>query len=522
MALTGRVFYASDLFHPSDARECVRPSAIEATAVPAPSHPSIGRDHFEVLFAGQADPWKYTSEYEQRKYEHTLALLPAGSIDRALEIGCAEGHFTLQVAPYVGSLIAADISQVALKRAAVRCQAHTNVRFTRLDLARDDLPGGSSLIICSEMLYYLGSHALLSEVAGRMSAALQPGGHILLTHANLAVDEPDEVGFDWGDPFGAKVIGETFTAVPDLALIRELRTPLYRVQLFQKCGDSAGRGNGATTYRQPRIREFTQHAAPSPEVAARIRQPGAVAVQPANNPPAASTTERLPILMYHRIGSSGVDCLEKYRVRPEEFDEQLSFLRDAGYYSVSLADWQTAMASHAPLPGRAVLFTFDDGYRDFLTDAWPLLKKYGFRAMVFLVAGQVGRTNAWDQQYGERLSLLDWEEIRQLQTEGVEFGSHTVSHRRLSALDPTKIAREALRSRVTLEDKLGHAITAMAYPFGDEDPLVRHIVGACGYVYGLSCRPGHRGLWDSLLCLPRIEISGTDTFGDFVSKIYGQ
>ena len=82
-------------------------------------------------------------------------------------------------------------------------------------------------------------------------------------------------------------------------------------------------------------------------------------------------------------------------------------------------DDTAAVVAHRPLPGRAVLITFDDGYLDFLTYAWPLLKSYGFSATVFLVTDEVGRSNSWDRVYGEEVPLLGWKEIRQPQDVGL-------------------------------------------------------------------------------------------------------
>jgi peptidoglycan/xylan/chitin deacetylase (PgdA/CDA1 family) len=230
-------------------------------------------------------------------------------------------------------------------------------------------------------------------------------------------------------------------------------------------------------------------------------------------------TDRLPILLYHRVAEAGSPATAPYRVAPGEFEEQLRYLRDAGFRGVGLEDWRRAMAQHSPLPGRAVLITFDDGYADFLTEAWPLLRRYGFPATVFLVAEEVGGSNRWDRAFGEEVPLLGWREIRRLRDQGVEFGSHSLSHRRLSAVSPTDVVREAAASRAILQAELGTAVRAFAYPFGAEDAVVRHLIGACGYIFGASCRPGRSGLWDSLLALPRIEISGTDTFRGFVTKL---
>jgi 2-polyprenyl-3-methyl-5-hydroxy-6-metoxy-1,4-benzoquinol methylase len=195
--------------------------------------PQDVRAEFETLFRERADPWNYTSAYEQTKYERTLSLIPEG-IGSALEIGCAEGHFTVQLAPRVRTLTACDIADTALHRAASRCREFSHVRFTRLDVARDRLPGPVDLVVCSEMLYYVGSLPLLQTVAQNLAAALTRHGYLVMAHMNLLVDDPHHSGFDWQLPFGGKVIGEVFQRLATLRLVTELQTPLYRIQLFQR------------------------------------------------------------------------------------------------------------------------------------------------------------------------------------------------------------------------------------------------------------------------------------------------
>lgn len=154
-----------------------------------------------------------------------------------------------------------------------------------------------------------------------------------------------------------------------------------------------------------------------------------------------------------------------------------------------------------------------------MTYAWPLLKRYGFTAMVFIVADCVGRTNSWDGAYGEEIPLLGWEDIRLLQDEGVEFGSHSVSHPFLTALSPEKIVREGARSRTILGRELGVPVKAFAYPYGDVDRVVQHCMGASGYIYGLTTRGDMSKFYDPLLALPRIEVCGSDRIKDFIKKL---
>jgi peptidoglycan/xylan/chitin deacetylase (PgdA/CDA1 family) len=472
-----------------------------------------GRSHFETLFATRPDPWRYTSLYEQKKYEQTLALLPSGQITRALELACAEGHFTVQLASRVGSLVAGDISQIALCRAADRCAGLENVRYAHLDLTKDPLPGRFELIVCSEVLYYCVDKDMLRAVARKLVDALDPGGYLLTTHANLVVDDHDQTGFDWDCPFGARVIGEVLASTRPLRLVKELRTPLYRIQLF-RCEP---RRRFAFHRSTPEVIEVALPAPLPPEIASHVLWHGG---RPRHGGvPQGVVTDRLPILMYHRVAPAGSAAMTRYRVSPEAFEGQLCYLRDAGYYSVSLEEWAAAAEAKKPLAGRAVLITFDDGYLDFQTHAWPLLRRYGFTATVFLVTDAIGQSNAWDWVHGEEIPLLGWQDIGRLQSEGFEFGSHSAGHQALTTLSPTDVVCEGARSRTMLERQLGVPITAFAYPYGDTDQVVQHLIGACGYIFGLSCRPGLSRFGDSLLALPRIEVTGADRFQDFIAKL---
>jgi len=514
------VIYRPDLVPFGFPYRQVQPSATRSSGVVPAGGMNSSRNSFEALFVSREDPWSYTSAYEQAKYEQTLALLPATPMKKVLEIGCAEGHFTVQLAPRVRSLLAIDISRIALERAAERCKKLGNISYKRLDLTKEPLPGHFNLIVCSEVLYYVGSMEVLREVAVKLVDALEPGGYLLMAHANLIVDEPDRPGFDWGSRFGAKVIGETFVAIGQLKLVKEISVPLYRIQLFQR----APRGLRSFQFkrRKPEIMSFPeQPTALSPEIAEHVRwNGGTLAV--ADTADQEVSTARLPILMYHRVSPAGAPSASCYRVDPTTFEEQLRYLHEVGFYSAGLDEWRVARKLKRPLPGRAVMLTFDDGYHDFLEYAWPLLKRYGFMATVFLVADRIGQFNHWDRVFGEDVPLLTWEEVFHLQGEGIQFGSHSSSHSPLTALSAYEVVREIARARAILERNLKVTINAFAYPYGDTNRAVQHLTGACGYVYGLTCRYGLSRYQDSLLALPRIEVTGSDSLKEFIAKVNGQ
>ncbi|HET7584846.1 MAG TPA: glycosyltransferase [Gemmatimonadaceae bacterium] len=504
-----------------------------------------GRAYFERLFATSEDPWSYISPYEQRKYEQTLSLLPRGRIARALELACAEGHFTVQLAPRVAQLVAADISSVALERAKLASERAglDNVRFERLDFMRDPIPGQWDLIICSEVLYFADDPAQLQRVADALARALAPGGVLLAAHANLRVDQPTDTGFDWSLPCGGETIARTLASTPGLVLERVVRTDLYRVLRLRRVPSAfTSLGRSLVRLAPGRIVQ-ADVAMPEPHVARHIiyatRQDGHAAageaapdathtetaavarVAPDASPQPPVLTHALPILLYHRVADDGAPATAGWRITPAAFEEQLAYLRDSGYQSATIEEWHEAVRTRRALPGRRVLITFDDGPRDFLTHAWPLLRRYGFGATLFLVTDLVGGWNEWDARYGERVPLLSWDEVRQLADDGVALGSHSARHRALAALEPHEVVTEAARSRAAIARHTsgGAPPRAFAFPYGVEDAPARHLVGAAGYAYAFTVRMRRARLTDPLLALPRILIAGADDLGRFVTKV---
>ncbi|MEG8037917.1 glycosyltransferase [Sphingomonas sp. LR60] len=223
--------------------DVIRDATERCAAVPPCPAPEIAqrhlpagdysRDYWESFFTASDDPWSYDDTYERRKYEQTLALIADLNVEQALEVGCAEGHFSALLAPHVGRLVAADIAQVALDRAAQRCGAHTNVSYRQLDL-QGPLPGGFDLTVCSEVLYYVQDADSLLRAAKALRDTLRPGGHLLSAHSLAVQDDPASTGFDWGFAFGADRIAAAFGEAGGLVLERSLRSDLYRIDLWRR------------------------------------------------------------------------------------------------------------------------------------------------------------------------------------------------------------------------------------------------------------------------------------------------
>jgi len=227
----------------------------------------------------------------------------------------------------------------------------------------------------------------------------------------------------------------------------------------------------------------------------------------------------VPILMYHQITPSPAPQFRKYAVTTEAFDRQLEWLAAHGYAPVSMEMLYRHRSGVDGLPPRPVILTFDDGYRDCLEHAAPILAARKFRATFYVLGRLAGKTSRWlIEERGLEIPLLDWDAVRALQAAGHECGSHGMSHPHLTRLDPAACRDELLSSRHILEDQLGREIRHLAYPFGDYDERVRAIAAESGYRTACSVRLGWSAPDDDLLALHRIHVHGEGSLRDFADN----
>jgi peptidoglycan/xylan/chitin deacetylase (PgdA/CDA1 family) len=166
-----------------------------------------------------------------------------------------------------------------------------------------------------------------------------------------------------------------------------------------------------------------------------------------------------------------------------------------------------------------MMLTFDDGYKDFLETAWPILERYDFVAEVFLVTERIGESADWDGEYGEPAPLLSWDDVKVLSARGVRFGSHLATHRAADGLDTEEILREGASSRASLQKHLNQEIRDVALPFGAIDNRVLGCLRICGYQVAYTTRTGVASTRGNPLELPRIEITGDDGIVEFARKL---
>ena len=197
-------------------------------------------------------------------------------------------------------------------------------------------------------------------------------------------------------------------------------------------------------------------------------------------------TAAVPILMYHQVAPRPPREFSRYAITPRRFAAQMTCLSLMGYRAVGL---EALLAGRDALPRRSVVITFDDGIEGCVEHVMPVLSARRFTAIFYLVAGLVGRRSHWTRaEIGIELPLMDWAAVRKLQAAGFQLGSHTMTHPRLPAIAADACREELVASRRSLEDRLGHEITHLAYPFGAFDQAVRSMAADAGYRSACSTR----------------------------------
>jgi peptidoglycan/xylan/chitin deacetylase (PgdA/CDA1 family) len=219
-------------------------------------------------------------------------------------------------------------------------------------------------------------------------------------------------------------------------------------------------------------------------------------------------------LMMHSICDPQTPAESSYYISPRRFHRFMERFRSAGYKTANLNQWH-----NDKVPAGHVLLTFDDGYDDLYTELFPFLAENRFTAVIFLVAGQIGGSNVWDQKTGLRArNLLTLSQIREMQKHGVEFGSHTLTHPYLPEVSDAELRHEVTESKKRLEDLLGVEVTSFAYPFGGVDRRVRSAVVTAGYLSAFTIVPGPNW-WNDPYSQRRAEVNDYSSSLDFAWKL---
>lgn len=226
-------------------------------------------------------------------------------------------------------------------------------------------------------------------------------------------------------------------------------------------------------------------------------------------------------LGYHSVSPEGPPFLS---VPPSQFEAHLRILRQRGWANGDRAALE-AFVDGRPLGGRHVFLTFDDGYRDSVTQALPRLVEYGYTASFFVLPSRLDAGGPLDwqgvedhqRQYPDVMRSLTWEMVEQLAEANMEIGSHTVSHPRLSQIGDEELRQELLDSRREIAARLGRC-DSLAYPYGDWSPRVAAAADAAGYRFAFTL-PFETQEGGDRLTIPRITIDRRDAAWRFRAKM---
>jgi peptidoglycan/xylan/chitin deacetylase (PgdA/CDA1 family) len=261
---------------------------------------------------------------------------------------------------------------------------------------------------------------------------------------------------------------------------------------------------------------------------------------------ASCCKKRLPILMYHSISDDpepGMRAYYRLCTSPRRFAEQMEWIKHAGYRGVTLREglaWLNAApethSGESAQDPRPVVLTFDDGFRDFHTAAWPVLQQHGFAATVFLPTAFIGetrrvfapaRTSDGCPTKGAGRECLTWPEVRELHRAGIEFGSHTVHHRSLGELCWSEVERQTRDSKLEIESRVGAPVLSFAHPYAFpwQDPArLRRLAASLqglGYTNAVTTRIGRVRPEDDRFALRRLPVNDSDDPEMLAAKLAG-
>lgn len=216
---------------------------------------------------------------------------------------------------------------------------------------------------------------------------------------------------------------------------------------------------------------------------------------------------KILVLNYHQIDNKN----NPLSVTINDFDAQMKFLADSGCITITPDELYAGLNGELDLPPKPVLITFDDGYVDNYTNAFPILKKYGLRATIFIIP-------AFTDVYP---GYMTWDQLKEMEAGGITVESHTLTHPKLEELPDDEIRNELINSKNVLEENLGHPVEFLAYPTGTYNLHIAGIAQDVGYKGAFTIKYGVVDRGSNFFALERVPIFNTaqNTMKDFYERI---
>jgi len=223
-----------------------------------------------------------------------------------------------------------------------------------------------------------------------------------------------------------------------------------------------------------------------------------------------AATLRVPILTYHYIaGNPNAKDIarDSLSVSPDKFEAQMQYLAQAGFTPVTLDTLYGIFNGQTSAPAKPIVLTFDDGYIDFYTNAFPILRKFNFHAVSFIPSGLIGGSY-----------YMNWGQIKEIASTGlVTFEGHTVNHANLASISYSAMLKQLIDSKNVIQANTGYPVNFISYPNGFTNGTVQAAARQAGYVGGVGVWYGKA--WGPSLNMPRIKVSGFWSLKEFASRL---
>ena len=218
------------------------------------------------------------------------------------------------------------------------------------------------------------------------------------------------------------------------------------------------------------------------------------------------TVHGVPVLMYHSIA---VEKGNPIRMPVEQFDKEMKYIKDQGYTTLTMKELYDYFENKVPVPTKSVVITLDDGYEDNYTAAFPVLKKYGLKATIFMITSTIDVNP----------KCLTSAQLKEMDKAGIEIESHTVTHTDLDTLSYSQQLAELKDSKTALENLLGRTVDYVAYPEGRYNDDTVKAVAATGYKMAFTTNGRWSDKSDGILTLDRVYISTFHSMDVFKNRL---
>ncbi len=214
------------------------------------------------------------------------------------------------------------------------------------------------------------------------------------------------------------------------------------------------------------------------------------------------------VLNYHKIDNMHISL----SVKPEDFERQMKYLAEHNFHSITPQELYAALVGGAELPENPVLITFDDGYMDNYTNAYPILKKYGLKATIFVITGFLDRAQP---------GYFTWGQAAEMEASGlINIESHTVTHTSLTDLTEEQVKMELERSKNDIERRLGKQVDFLAYPTGTYNLHIAALVKEAGYKGAFTVKYGNVDRASNVFAIERVPVFHTEnTYRSFLERL---